>query len=241
MIGRLRSIGSLALVAGALPIIACYEQGTTAPDKFGPPARVEIVSGDSQQGVVAAALWEPLVVRVVDRVSHPLQGQRVAFTVLSGRGRVSPDTATTDADGLARTTWTLGTSTAVADSGRVQARVTGSNASPATFAAVAKVGHPITMQKVRGDFQAGRLGAPLDEPLVVRLTDPYGNPAAEYGVWWGVTNGGSVTPDFVKADAAGYASARWTLAPNSDAVGAATAFFYDPTPQLLEFSARAAP
>ena len=240
MIGCPRSIGSLALLVGALPIIACNEQGT-APDRIGPPARVEIASGDSQQGAVGAALWDPLVVRVVDDASHALQGQEVVFTVLSGGGHLSADTATTDPNGLARTIWTLGTSTAVADSGRVQARVTGSNASPATFAAIARIGHPITMWKVRGDVQAGVLGAPLGNLLVVRLTDPYGNPAADYGVWWRVTKGGSITPDFVKADADGYASARWTLASNSDSIGTATAFFYDPVPQLLEFSARVTP
>ncbi|NUQ20129.1 MAG: hypothetical protein HOQ09_04130 [Gemmatimonadaceae bacterium] len=159
----------------------------------------------------------------------------MTFTVVSGHGSVSPAQAATDENGLARASWVLGTSTT--DSQRVVARVAGSSATAATFVAIARVGHPITMQMVRGEFQTGTLGAPLSQDLVVRLVDPYGNPAAEYGVFWGVTMGGSITPKFVKADADGYARARWTLATTSDSVGTATAFFYDPIPQLLYFHA----
>ncbi|HEX8849098.1 MAG TPA: hypothetical protein VF761_06175 [Gemmatimonadaceae bacterium] len=234
-------IAFLTIAVVASGATSCSGNDSTGPDRVGPPAKVLKISGDSQQGVVAARLWDSLVVEVEDANDHPLKGAQVTFAVVSGGGSVSPTQARTDENGLARTSWLLGTSTAVADSQRLVARLDRAGTTPATFVAIARVGHPITLQPVQGDFQTGTLGAPLARDLVVRLVDPYNNPAADYGVFWGVTKGGSITPTFVKADAAGLARARWTLAASTDSVGTATAFFYDPIPQLLYFHAVVGP
>jgi hypothetical protein len=47
-------------------------------------------------------------VLVTDNDSLPMPGVDVAFRILRGGGRVSTNTATTDADGIARASWTMG-------------------------------------------------------------------------------------------------------------------------------------
>ena len=73
---------------------------------------LEILSGDGQQGVPGAALAHPLVVEVRDQYGDPLPDAAVTFTVTAGDGKLSGrftvERATTDADGRARLTLTLG-------------------------------------------------------------------------------------------------------------------------------------
>jgi hypothetical protein len=64
-------------------------------------------SGDGQRGVVGEPI-EPLVVELLDIEGKKIAGQRVKFVVRSGGGSVKPQTAATNAQGFALTTWTLG-------------------------------------------------------------------------------------------------------------------------------------
>jgi len=66
---------------------------------------LEYVSGNQQQGAVGAALAEDLVVRVRDQDRQPLSGVQVNWEVTGGGGSLSAASATTDAQGLARTCW----------------------------------------------------------------------------------------------------------------------------------------
>ena len=72
------------------------------------PAALLAVSGDRQEGTVRVPLADALVVRVDDAGGSPIQGARVGFTPAEGHGSTDPDSADTDADGLSRTSWTLG-------------------------------------------------------------------------------------------------------------------------------------
>jgi uncharacterized protein YjdB len=72
----------------------------------GNTARLAQVSGDDQNGPAGTTLPDQLVVKAVDRAGEPVAGIRVSFT--PSAGSVSPARVTTDADGLAGTTWTLG-------------------------------------------------------------------------------------------------------------------------------------
>ncbi len=72
------------------------------------PSALEIVSGDGQQGAPGAELAKPLVVEVRDQYGNPLPNAAVTFTVTAGDGTSSVTTSTTDADGQAVTTLTLG-------------------------------------------------------------------------------------------------------------------------------------
>jgi MYXO-CTERM domain-containing protein len=69
---------------------------------------LEVVSGDMQGAAPGATLAEPVVVRLTDADGAPIEGDAIGFSVSTGGGTASPATATTDADGLAMASWTLG-------------------------------------------------------------------------------------------------------------------------------------
>jgi hypothetical protein len=74
---------------------------------------IEEVSGNSQAGEVSTQLTEPFVVRVVDDFGNAIADEDVTFTITTVPGGASgqtltASTVTTNADGLATTTLTLG-------------------------------------------------------------------------------------------------------------------------------------
>ena len=72
------------------------------------PRTLAKVSGDGQQEAAGAALAEPFVVSVLDQNGSAFPGATVNFAVTSGDGTLSATTATTDENGRAATTLTLG-------------------------------------------------------------------------------------------------------------------------------------
>ena len=72
------------------------------------PTTPRIISGDAQSDTVGVALALPFVVEVRDENSAVFEGVPVVFTVTAGGGTVQPEIATTNADGLAQSTLTLG-------------------------------------------------------------------------------------------------------------------------------------
>ena len=139
------------------------------------------LSGDKQQGSPGAQLTEPLVISVLDQYGDPFPGAEVTFAVTAGGGTLSETTGTTDANGRASTTLTMGS-----EPGRntVVARV--AELKPVIFSATEK-GKPTTLTKVSGDGQQGAAGAPLAEPFVVSVLDQKGNPLAGAIVQFNVT------------------------------------------------------
>jgi plastocyanin len=93
-------------------------------------------SGDQQTGAVSVALPNALRV-IVTRDGAPQAGVSVAWS--AALGSVAPATASTGADGIGTTTWTLG-STAGAQT--AQAAVSGATGSPVSFTATATAGPP---------------------------------------------------------------------------------------------------
>lgn len=82
-----------------------------ACDRADKPAATAVVavSGNRQEGLVATALAQPLVVKVSDQYGDPVANATVTFAVTAGGGSVSPATVTTTATGQASANWTLGT------------------------------------------------------------------------------------------------------------------------------------
>ncbi len=72
------------------------------------PRELEKVEGDGQDGVAGDPLDVSPAVRVLDANGHAARDAVVRFEVTSGGGSVAPDSVITQADGLARTMWTLG-------------------------------------------------------------------------------------------------------------------------------------
>src|SRR5437899_3275955 len=84
-----------------------------------PVALSMLVSANTRTGVAGTQLTNPLVVRVADVYGNRVPNAAVLFAVTGGGGSVGAPNAVTDANGEARTTWTLGA-------------VTGANAAKAT-------------------------------------------------------------------------------------------------------------
>ena len=72
------------------------------------PTTPRIISGDAQSDTVGVALAQPFVVEVRDENGAVFEGVPVVFTVTAGGGTVQPEIATTDAEGRAESTLTLG-------------------------------------------------------------------------------------------------------------------------------------
>ena len=95
---------------GMLTATSGQASGTASVEVEQVVARIDIVSGDGQEGLTEQLLPEPLVVSVEDQGGTGAAGVEVTFTPASESGTVSESTVTTDADGMASTEWTLGTS-----------------------------------------------------------------------------------------------------------------------------------
>ena len=72
------------------------------------PLAFWIISGDKQQGLPGEALAKPFVVEVRDQSGELLPGVQVTFSVSSGGGTLSATSVTTNSNGRADSTLTLG-------------------------------------------------------------------------------------------------------------------------------------
>ena len=94
------------------------------------PHSLTKVCGDDQEGEVETLLAAPFVVSVVDEDGAAMAGVVVSFSVTAGGGTLSDTTATTNANGRARTWLTLGS-----ESGTNTVEATVAGLEPVTFTA----------------------------------------------------------------------------------------------------------
>ena len=119
---------ALALAAAA----ACgSDKGGTTPGNNTTPAAIALTAGNDQIGNVGAALPAPIAARVTNAQGNPVSGKAVNFAVTRGLGTVASTTVTTDNNGVAQTTWTLGPGAV-----RQEARVTVASLSQTATATV---------------------------------------------------------------------------------------------------------
>lgn len=123
-------VGAAGSVRGTATITAALLTGPSDGATLSvvpPPTRIELVSGGGQSANVNATLPQPVVVRVSasDGVGSP--GATVTFSAAGG-GTVGSASVSTDASGLASTTWKLGgtpgTQTLTATGGAASVAVT---------------------------------------------------------------------------------------------------------------------
>jgi len=102
-------------------------------------SNLSAVSGNGQTGTVSKALPSPFTVRATDTNGNPVAAVPVTFSVIAGGGFLSAQTTTTNAQGLASTTLTLGT----IEGANIVTAVSGTLAgSPLTFTATATAPGP---------------------------------------------------------------------------------------------------
>ncbi|HTE44348.1 MAG TPA: Ig-like domain-containing protein [Gemmatimonadaceae bacterium] len=170
-----------------------------------PPASISLVSGGNQSGKVGSTLSLPGVVRVSASDGVGVAGVTVNFAAPTG-GKVGTPSATTDAAGLASTSLTLGG--AIGPESFAAAAAGFSVSIPAT----ATPGDFAGISAVSGGGQSDTVGHALKSPLVVKVSDAFGNAVADAIVTWTRTAGsGSVGSATSATTSAGLASMTYTL------------------------------
>ena len=101
-------------------------------DNTAHPALLKI-SGEAQEDAPGSVLMMPFVVEAMDAFGKPISGRSITFAITAGGGRLSTTTATTDTNGNAQTTLTLGPNPGVNKVRVTAAQIT----SPVTFTATA--------------------------------------------------------------------------------------------------------
>ena len=181
-------------------------EGTAPPE----PTAPSIVSGDNQTGFTGEVLTNSFVVEIHDQYDNPMAGVTVTFAVSEGGGSLSTATATTDANGQAENTLTLGSDPGT---NSVVVSVEGISRTE-VFSAEASLPppEPTALSIVSGDNQNGLTGETLANPLVIEVRDQYDAPMAEVTVTFAVSEGGgSLSSEMVMTDADGRAASTLTL------------------------------
>ncbi len=196
-----------------LLVLAGCNNDLTLPSNSGSGLDLSQVHGDGQKGTVGAPLPSPLVVRVVSSGGAGVAGRQVAFLPV-GEGsadRLEPDTALTSSSGEASSVWVLGPQ---AGARQVEAHLVADEDAPAavTFRAEAVAAAPDALSGASALNRAGRRGAELADPLVVRVTDRFSNPVPGAVVSWSIAAGnGKLSRPESETAADGTTAVSWTL------------------------------
>jgi PKD repeat protein len=201
---KLWTLVCLGLASGAA---ACGGDDITLPSE-GQAAHIEVVAGNNQSAPANSQL-QPVVVKVTDSRGRLVVGAPVEFSLGEGSegASITPTSAPTGPDGLASATITLGTQVGQMTG---QAKLAGEDVT-AGFVATALPSNANIIQPVSGDLQAGPVGSTLEAPLVVRVTDTFGNPIPNVTIAWSVTGGGSVSEETTQTGSDGQTSVQRTL------------------------------
>jgi hypothetical protein len=196
--------------AGRTSIVAKVDgvAGRTGISVVTPASAIALVAGSSQRTLAGKTLPQAVVVRATNRRGGPASGKRVVFRVVDGQGGVDPASAITDADGRARTNWTLGN-----DPGRQTLFASVENVDSA-LAIVAESDPIASNTRVTSlvDGLKGEAGEQLADSVSIRVTDSAGRVLPDVPVRWTAVDGGSVDEASGRTDSLGVATVHWTLA-----------------------------
>jgi len=176
------------------------------------PATIVVQAGDGQRAPAGRRLATPVRAQIVSRGGRPLAGVAVRFGVSDSAGRVEQEVDTSDAEGLVRALWTLGTRPGRQ---RLTLAVEDRRSVGTTIAADADPVVENTRVAVVDGPQRATVGEPLADPVAVRVTDSTGAPLADVTVAWAAEGGGTVAGESPRTDSLGEARARWTLGPRA--------------------------
>jgi hypothetical protein len=134
-------------------------------------AVIEAIAPASGTGTAGQVLADSIRVRVHDQYGNLAVGVTVTWAATTGGGSVASATTTTDAQGIARNAWTLGTA---AGPQVAQASIPGQPA--VSFSVQAVAGAATAVQITPSPLSFTSLGEQI--PLTITGTDPFGNPVA---------------------------------------------------------------
>lgn len=206
------NLGVLTAVAACGALLACGSDGGGGGGGGAGVviARTAASSGNGQSAQTGAALALPLRVLVTDD-GIPAAGQTVQWATANPGGSLAPVSSQTGVDGIATTSWTMGS---VAGPQAATATLAGATGSPVAFSATATAPpNPIVIAATAaqsGNAQTGIAGTALALPLRVIVTNN-GAPFAGQTITWGTTSGGSFAPPTSQTGVDGIATSTWTL------------------------------
>lgn len=172
-------------------------------------AGLTLISGGGQTGPAGEPLSQQVQVLARDRNNNVARGATVTFTVEAGGGSFAPASMVTNTQGLATSTWTLGTQAGAQQRARVSPAAT---SAAITVDALSVPGEADGIELLSGDGQSAPRGRALPAPVAVVVRDRFLNPVPGVAVGFEVlTGGGSFSASPVVTAAGGEASAIWTL------------------------------
>lgn len=140
------------------------------------PASIVPANSGPFTGTVGGPVNPNIGVVVLDALGDPIPGVLVTFTVPSSgpSATVTPNPATTDANGVAQVTTTANT---IAGSYQIIATVTGIP-TPIVYNMTNLAGPPAQIGNVGGGGQGASAGTAFTTPVTLQVQDQYGNPVS---------------------------------------------------------------
>ena len=191
-----------AVLMATTLVVGCGGSEPTPADEIS----VVIFSGEGQEGSVGEPLPDPLTV-AVSMNGAPVPGVSVTWSTSAAGGSLIPTSVITDANGVASSNWTLGTT---AGPQTATATVSGATGSPATFSANAVAGAAAALEDAGGNGQTGEINTELAGPVQARVTDEFGNAVPDVPVNWTAT-AATLSAPTVPSDANGISAVAVTL------------------------------
>ncbi len=182
------------------------------------PTTIAATGGDNQVAAAGSQLATPLSVRITDQAGAAVASVVVNWAAASGGGSVSSPTSTTDANGTATISRTLGANAGTQTTTATHSGLTGS---PVTFTAIAQIQGATQIALAAsssGNGQQDTVKSTLTNPYRVLVRDQTNAPVQNVIVNWTVTGGGgTISAAKDTTDAAGVAVVTHTFGTASGA------------------------
>ena len=204
---------AIAKFPGATTISATIDgiSSSTPARVLAVPASLDLVSGADQRAPAATTLPQRVAVQVMSRRGRPVSGVAVRFRAEDASSILEPAVAITEADGRARTAWTLG---AMPGRQRLYASVDRVDSALVVVAEAEPIAANTRAAQI-GDVPSAVAATTLPDEVGLRLTDSTGRALGDVPVSWVALDGGSIRDADARTDSLGEARARWTLGNSS--------------------------
>ncbi|HKP50778.1 MAG TPA: Ig-like domain-containing protein, partial [Gemmatimonadales bacterium] len=194
------------------------------------PSSMDVGPGNNQTGTPGRELSEPIAVKVTDDAGRPVPGVTVRFSVASGGGRLSSDSAQSDTLGVAGVRWVLGEQLGAQN---VSAEaVNNDNAplehSPLQLTATAEPATAARLVLHAGLSETAQNGVPLESQPVLDVLDAEDHPVSGVEVAVSVSSGGATVTGSATATSDGSGVASFSGLALVGAQGAQTLSFTAP-------------
>jgi hypothetical protein len=169
-------------------------------------------SGQNQSAPVTTPLPAPLVTKVEDSYGNAVPGVMVSYSDTGAGGTFSKNSVTADNKGLAPVNYTTSTTAAILN-GKIVATAAG--LAGLKFYATVTSGPAANISAISGDAQSATPSTQLAKPLVVKVTDKYGNAVSGIAVTFDDASvGGRFSANPVSTISSGVASVNYTTSAN---------------------------